>query len=337
MGGKCMHPSPTHQITCFLSTRLERAHHKPTYVAASIRQPNNAISLDHQPMSLHSHVFKALSPLLVSTILVTTAATPPPAALAENVRVEDVKSSTLRAGLEAANEGRLDAAEKFFKVYLAQEDPSSASAFSNLGNVHLQQGKTQLALEDFTTAIELAPEAAVPRLNRSIAYEQLGVDEEKQGRTTAANDFYRKALADCDAATAADPKEFAAWFDKGNVQMRTSDYVGALESFNKAADLAAIPGYRLRAATLQYQTGDVARSMQTMRGIIRKNSNYAEARAALAAVNWSVGNVDVAEELLASAEDLDGALWKDLNEVKEMTRWPPALYDAYSRLLKVMP
>jgi tetratricopeptide (TPR) repeat protein len=274
---------------------------------------------------------------LLTTILVTTA-TPPLAALAENVRVEDVTNSTLRAGLEAANEGRLDAAEKFFKAYIAQEDNSSASGFSNLGNVHLQQGKTQLALEDFTKAVDLAgPGAAVPLLNRSIAYEQLGVDEEKQGRKTTAAGYYQKALSDCDAATAADPKEFAAWFDKGNVQMRLEDYTAALDSFNKAADLAAIPGYRLRAATLQYQTGNIAKAKQTMRGIIRKNSNYAEARAALAAVNWAEGNVDVAEELLASAEDLDGALWKDIDEVKELTRWPPALYDAYSRLLKVVP
>lgn len=336
MAARCTHPCCQLQITSFLPTHRWQTNYKPASIVASSKRNSHDKKLEQQQITLQSQLSRALSPLFATTILVTTAA-PLLAALAENVRVEDVTSSTLRAGLEAANEGRLDAAEKFFKAYLAQEDPSSASGFSNLGNVHLQQGKTQLALEDFTKAVDLAPEAAVPRLNRSIAYEQLGVNEEKQGRETAAADYYKKALADCDAATAADPKEFAAWFDKGNVQMRVGDYTGALESYNKAADLAAIPGYRLRAATLQYQTGDIAKAKQTMRGIIRKNSNYAEARAALAAVNWAEGNVDVAEELLASAEDLDGALWKDLNEVREMTRWPPALYDAYSRLLKVIP
>jgi tetratricopeptide (TPR) repeat protein len=337
MAAKGMHPCFNPQITCFLSSHRWQANHTHTRINGSSPRHDNTISLEEQPTSLQSHILRALSPLFATTILITTTAAPPLPALAENVRVEDVTSPTLRAGLEAANEGRLDTAERFFKMYIAQEDPSSASGFSNLGNVHLQQGKTQLALEDFTKAVDLAPEAAVPRLNRSIAYEQLGVDEEKQGRKTTAAAFYQKALEDCDAATAADPKEFAAWFDKGNVQMRLEDYTGALESFNRAADLAAIPGYRLRAATLQYQTGDVKKSMQTMRGIIRKNSNYAEARAALAAVNWAEGNVEVAEELLASAEDLDGALWKDISEVREMTRWPPALYDAYSRLLKVIP
>ncbi len=39
-----------------------------------------------------------------------------------------------------------------------QEDPQSASAHSNLGNVHQQQGKPELAVQDYSRAVELAPE-----------------------------------------------------------------------------------------------------------------------------------------------------------------------------------
>lgn len=39
-----------------------------------------------------------------------------------------------------------------------QEDPLSASAHSNLGNVHQQQGKAALAVQDFSKAVELAPQ-----------------------------------------------------------------------------------------------------------------------------------------------------------------------------------
>lgn len=39
------------------------------------------------------------------------------------------------------------------------EDNASASAYSNLGNVHLQTGRAALALQDFSRAITLAPEA----------------------------------------------------------------------------------------------------------------------------------------------------------------------------------
>lgn len=53
-------------------------------------------------------------------------------ALAENVRLEDVESAAMQAGLRAATQGRLDEAERFFRIYLQSEDPASASAYSNL-------------------------------------------------------------------------------------------------------------------------------------------------------------------------------------------------------------
>lgn len=53
-------------------------------------------------------------------------------ALAENVRLEDVDSASMQAGLLAATQGRLDEAERFFRIYLQSEDPESASAYSNL-------------------------------------------------------------------------------------------------------------------------------------------------------------------------------------------------------------
>jgi tetratricopeptide (TPR) repeat protein len=48
-------------------------------------------------------------------------------------------------------------AERLFKIYLLEE-PGSASAFSNLGNVHQQQGQAALAVEDYNMAVQLAPE-----------------------------------------------------------------------------------------------------------------------------------------------------------------------------------
>lgn len=45
-------------------------------------------------------------------------------------------------------------------------------------------------------------------------------------------------VQDCDDATERDPKEFAAWFDRGNILVRLEDYKKALASYTKAADLA---------------------------------------------------------------------------------------------------
>ena len=52
-------------------------------------------------------------------------------------------------------------------------------------------------------------------------------------------------LQDCNLAIERDPKEFAAWFNRGNALARLQDYGGALDSYRKAADLApGIAGYR---------------------------------------------------------------------------------------------
>lgn len=256
-------------------------------------------------------------------------------AMANTVRVEDVESLSMRAGLEAANAGRFEAAERFFQTYIAQEDPNSASAYSNLGNVHLQQGRTDVAVQDFSKAIQLAPEAPVPHLNRAIAYEQLGVDAVEMGDASGARQWWTKALEDCEDAIQSDPKEFAAWFDKGNVQMRVGDFVGALNSFSTAADLApGLAGYRLREATLRFQVGDVAKAKSQLQGLVRKYGTYGEAHAALAAIYWAEGQVDGAEEEFARASACPGGqVWENGDAVQKITRWPPALYDAYSRLL----
>lgn len=76
--------------------------------------------------------------------------------LAEKESVADVGSF---AGLEAANEKRFGDAERFFNIVLSK-DRDSASAWSNLGNVHLSLGKPTQALGDFSKAIELASDVS---------------------------------------------------------------------------------------------------------------------------------------------------------------------------------
>ena len=46
------------------------------------------------------------------------------------------------------------------------------------------------------------------------------------------------AAQDCEKAVERDPREFAAWFNRGNVEARLLDYAQALSSYRKAADLA---------------------------------------------------------------------------------------------------
>ena len=60
-------------------------------------------------------------------------------------------------GVQAATEQRWEEAERFFQIVL-KEEPDSASAFSNMGNVHLSQRRPEQAVADFSRAIQLAPE-----------------------------------------------------------------------------------------------------------------------------------------------------------------------------------
>ncbi|KAK9810839.1 hypothetical protein WJX73_000709 [Symbiochloris irregularis] len=255
---------------------------------------------------------------------------------AHNVRVEDVDNPTLQAGLEAANEKRFGDAERFFNIVLSK-DHDSASAWSNLGNVHLSLGRTTQALKDFSNAIELASDAPVPYLNRALAYEQLGVDADTSGDSSQAAGYFRQAIDDCDAAVQRDPKEFAAWFNKGNVEARLQQYDSAFDSYRQAADLApGIIGYRLREATTMYQLdGQQQDASRIMRSVTRKNPGYAEAHAALAAAEWQAGRRSQAEEQFAIASNLDEN-WSDpLPYISKSMRWPPRLVSAMQSFLNM--
>lgn len=104
----------------------------------------------------------------------------PASAGAYNVRLEDVENPALQSGeltnvsphqatrfpfltlsdhgsgVLAATEHRWDDAEKQFRIVL-DEEPDSASAWSNLGNVHLSKGRPNEAFRDFSEAVRLAP------------------------------------------------------------------------------------------------------------------------------------------------------------------------------------
>ncbi|GAB4821919.1 hypothetical protein N2152v2_008965 [Parachlorella kessleri] len=284
---------------------------------------------------------RARDACLGAAVAVLVAAAPLEAQ-AYNVRLEDVESASMQAGVLAATQGRFQEAERFFNIYL-QEDPASASAWSNLGNVHLSQasgdrdaGRTSLAVSDYTKAIELAPEAPVPYLNRALAVEQLGVDRAEEGSERAARQLWEGALADCDAAIQRDSREFAAWFDRGDIAMRLERYDQALTDFRTAANLApGLAGYRLREATLLYQQGEPEEAKTMMRGIARKYPGYAEAHAALAAVQWAEGQQTVAEAEFEKATRQDSR-WGSLEFIRSNTRWPPKLYTAMARFLSIV-
>lgn len=60
--------------------------------------------------------------------------------------------------------------------------------------------------------------------------------------------------------------------------MRVGQYEAALAAYSRAADLApGIAGYRLRQAELLFQNSKTADADSMMRGVVRKNPNFAGA------------------------------------------------------------
>ena len=325
--------------------------------------------------STSSRLFPLASALALSLAACLGPLSPPPS-LAENVRVEDVESPALRAGLEAANEQRWADAERLFRVFL-KEEPDSASALSNLANVEMSTGRPGLALEHLDRAVALAPRAAVPRMNRALAKEALAVAAAaaSSSSSSSSSSSYERLLAsaadDARQASMLDPREFAAFFDLGNILERQVDFEGALEAFERAADLApGLPGYRLREAASMFQVAvdreegegggkgngggegtrgvtksaaaasastaapSVAKARKLVAGVARKNPRYAEAKAALAAMSWRAGDLSAAEGALDAATSLEGE-WRKAGHAGKVTRWPPRLVEAYERFLAI--
>ncbi|KAK9811641.1 hypothetical protein WJX72_007483 [[Myrmecia] bisecta] len=244
------------------------------------------------------------------------------------------KNPDMQAGVRSATQGNFADAEKYFETVL-KSDSQSASAWSNIANVHLSTGRAELALEEFTRAVELAPQAPVPLLNRALAEEQLGANAAELGQSADALQHYRQAIQDCQAAIQRDPKEFAAWFNKGNVEMRLEDFDAAMKSYHQAAELApGIAGYRLREAELLFQQNETAKAETLMRTVVRKYPYYAEAHAALAAVEWSGGDLAKAEGQFNTATASESR-FRDMDFVRRSTRWPPKLYEAMQRFLSI--
>lgn len=63
---------------------------------------------------------------------------------------------------------------------------------------------------------------------------------------------------------------------------------------------------------------------------------FAEAHAALSAVQWRLGQSGNAEEHFATATAIEPR-WRNMDFVHLQTRWPPKLYRAMQQFLNIVP
>ncbi|MEO0535336.1 MAG: tetratricopeptide repeat protein [Cyanobacteria bacterium P01_A01_bin.123] len=197
--------------------------------------------------------------------------------------------------------------------------PENPALWSNRGNVRLSQNKLDAAIADYDQAIAIAPDAPDPYLNRGAAYEGLG--------------RWQAAIADYNTVLSLEPNDVAAYNNRGNAQGGLGNWDAALADYQTAADLA--PSFalaRVNVGLAQYQTGQTDDAIRTFRNLVRKYRDFADARAALTAVLWVDGQRGEAESHWVAATGLDGR-YRDLNWVRTIRRWPPAMVEALDQFL----
>lgn len=199
--------------------------------------------------------------------------------------------------------------------------PDEAALWSNRGNVRVSQNKLAEALTDYDQAIQLAPDQPDPYLNRGAALEGLG--------------RWEAAIADYNQVLQLTPDDAPAYNNRGNAQAGLGQWEDALADYQKAADLDPKFAFaRVNAALMEFQLGHAEEAIRQFRSLTRRYPNFADARAALTAALWSQGQAGAAESNWVAVVGLDGR-YRDLNWVKTIRRWPPAMVDALDSFLNL--
>lgn len=227
---------------------------------------------------------------------------------------EDLKQKAFAA----SQSGQFEAADGYWSELL-EAFPDSAPLWSNRGNIRVSQNRLEAAIADYDKAVEFAPNSADPYINRGAALEGLG--------------RWQEAIADYNQALQFEPDSAALYNNRGNAKGGQGDWEGAIADYQEAAKL--MPNFalaRVNTALALYQVGEVEPSIQRLRGLVRKYPRFADVRAALTAMLWATGRRGEAESNWYAVMGLD-TRYKDIDWVRQIRRWPPAVADALDQFL----
>ena len=104
---------------------------------------------------------------------------------------------------------------------------------------------------------------------------------------------------------------------------KISNWNKARDLFSKAAKYN--PGFAMARSSMalaDYQLGNVEESEKELKKLIRRYPTFADARAALTALNWSKGMAGQAESNWIAVEELDSR-YSDEEWLIKVRRWPP--------------
>jgi len=187
--------------------------------------------------------------------------------------------------------------------------PDDAAGLSNRGNVKLVIGDLEGSIDDQNKAISLNPSEIDPYINRGIAEEALGL--------------WSQAKKDYMFVIEKDSKNFSALYNLANVEGSLSHWEKARDLFSKATIYN--PGFAMARSSMALadnQLGNIDESEKELKNLIRRYPTFADARAALTALNWSKGEAGMAESNWVAVTELDPR-YSDEEWLINIRRWPP--------------
>ena len=210
--------------------------------------------------------------------------------------------------LDLSSGGRFNLALQECNRYL-DSYPDDAAGLSNRGNVRLVLGDIEGSIDDQNKSISLNSNEIDPYINRGIAEEALGL--------------WSQAKKDYIFVISQDSKNFSALYNLANVEGSSSQWEKARDLFSKAAKYN--PGFAMARSSMalaDLQLGNIDESEQELKKLIRRYPTFADARAALTALNWSKGESGKAESNWIAVTELDPR-YSDEEWLIKVRRWPP--------------
>ena len=210
--------------------------------------------------------------------------------------------------LDLSSRGEFNLALQEWNRYL-DFYPDDAAGLSNRGNVKLVLGDVEGSINDQDRAISLNPNEIDPYINRGIAEEALGL--------------WSQAKKDYMFVISKDSKNYSALYNLANVEGSKLQWEKARDLFSKAA--LYNPGFAMARSSMalaDYQLENIDESEKELKKLIRRYPTFADARAALTALNWSKGQFGQAESNWIAVTELDSR-YSDEEWLKKVRRWPP--------------
>ena len=219
-----------------------------------------------------------------------------------------LREDLFKNALDLSSSGQFNLALQEWNRYI-EYYPDDAAGLSNRGNVKLVIGDLEGSIADQDKAISLNSLELDPYINRGIAEEALGL--------------WSQAKKDYMFVISKDSKNFSALYNLANVEGSTSHWEKARDLYLKAS--LNNPGFamaRSSKALADYQLGDFDESEEELKKLIRRYPTFADARAALTALNWSNGESGKAESNWIAVTELDPR-YSDEEWLIKVRRWPP--------------